>query len=197
MDVVVAPGSVSIYTNGTDGTSGPGSERDVLPTVETCIEDGDVISATSSCLTDLTVFDGGVQVAHGTPSQPQKLLDVDLTNLTAPVLVLDGCGGEATIPLDVPPPAPQSLAVASDTDSITAMWGGPNAVVLTFGGGVVAQRCRTQTSPYVLAVSPPGPPADGFLFVDAQALDGPTTVDTELGTVRVWSGATTTASPGS
>ncbi len=194
-DVVVSPTEIVIYTNDTDGTSGAGSELDVLPPLETCVDDDDEVDGNTSCLSDFTVLDNGVQIALGTPDGPDKHLEVAVGSLNAPVLHLDGCGGEASIPLAVPPPAAPSLAVATDSDSITAMWGGPIAVQLTFSGGTFAHRCRTQTSPYTYTVPPAYPPPSAYPLVSAQALDGPTTIDTELGTIRLWSGAITLATP--
>jgi len=196
VDVVVSPAQVQIYTNNTDGTSGPGSEHDIFPLAETCVSDGDTLDVSPSCLTDFAILDNGLQIAHGTTDRGNKALAVDVSSLDAPVLHLVGCGGDAMIPLDVPPLTTPTISVSEDDTArtITATWGNATAVMLGFGDGLVEHRCQTQADPFVLQI-PTGVPVDSTLYVDAQGLEGPTIAGTEIGEVRVWSGGFTSIAP--
>ena len=181
LDIVVAPSYVQVYTNGTDGETGPNLDGDTFPAAGSCAGESDVGTLhPGSCIAELVITDGATQLLDVSPEPGQKSYGVDMTSATAPVLEIVGCGGDGRIPLGATPFVASALSVSAGSDGVTATWSGPPAVELDFDNDFAGARCYVTTSPYTLAGT--------YEEVHALTLGGPVIVDTPFGEARVWRG---------
>lgn len=186
-----------MFANGSDTESGkPGNF--VFPQPGRAAGWSDEVDARSTCFADVGVESGGTRIATAMldPGYPIGVT-VDLHELGDAVLTLAGCNSTARIPIDGRNLAAPTAAAHIDSaaNMIEVVWEAPNAVTaqVFFWSGTYAEL-RHVVDRDSVQMFPPLPGVDVFAGIRVEALQPVIPVATDFGVVRVWRGASATAS---
>jgi hypothetical protein len=202
LDVVVANGRVALYTNASDLDATGCIGQDAFPAPGTTAAMEDTVTcqsgnAISSCLTKVALKLGGPEVT--TPILGGRAMTMlgDVEAAGGGQLVLEGCGGSATIDLPVETVSQPTLIATVDeaAGSITSTWSSsPSAAsaLIVMNTPVWANAAHVTESPYTFTVGT-GLSSDAYRHVAITTFAPPTIAPSSYGPVHIWTGGYTDA----
>ena len=109
-------------------------------------------------------------------------VDLTLETVAGDHLVITGCGGEVSVPL--PAPSRPTAAVALEGPGLVTWSSDPAATssITARGDGYAGESCHRAGSSGSLEIGPED------RYVSVTALASPVEHETEIGTIRIWSG---------
>jgi len=152
-----------------------------------CREQSDAIGCScdpwpASCLEEVAVESGDQRLAESTWDPSWWGVSLTLETAAGDQLVIAGCGGEVSVPL--PGPSRPAAAVALEGPGLVTWSSDPVAAssITARGDGYGGESCHVAGGSGSLEIGPED------RYVSVTALASPVEHETELGTVRVWSG---------
>jgi hypothetical protein len=196
LNVVITGDAVTVYTNGSDLGATDCIGLDVFPAPGTTAWIADSVTCrdggVTSCLTTISLRIGSTE----TPANISPGRRLKVTGHIGPAadgeLVVEGCGGTASIALRAVAAPQPTLGVVEDpvTRALTATWSAsPTAAsaVIEVVNGTLTDTAHVTASPYTY-LGQQGVTLAPFRAVHLTTLAPPTVVPTTFGPVRIWTG---------